>query len=414
MADTPPKTLPDHTLTTRVLRGASETGSRGHRSDAPMRTRAHRGLREVFGRHKTLLLTLALLELAGGADPWRAVPLEFAMRRDDIRAAAAVHAEAAPSSRAGRWVRADASIDWLTTGHSPQHLACLDTERQGNCYNDSANMQAADEAKRSRHQFMSQGATIRNSADVLAGRNEWAWRAADSTNRSTRALYTPLSMSRGELEIRLRAFLDEGSRFHVIGDSMSRQFAKSLECTLRHKLGVDDDAPVVVYRPTNRLKRLRHHLRAVRKRDVVVLNIGLHVDPAKGKGFRHGDPPHWLRLYALALQHLFEALGEVGSSVTWHVRIASFSTRSNCLKRVASSRSTRRASSCAPRRSASSRATRAGIGTAAIPWSAAARRPTRGRPGRALAGGTRRSRGRTRCSSPRSTRRRGSCSTSRR
>jgi hypothetical protein len=273
-----------------------------------------RGIREAFGWQRVRLLMLALLKLAGGADPWLAAPLELTMRRADIRAAAAVHADAAPSSRAGRWVRADASTDWLTTGHSPQHLVCLDTERQGNCYNDSANMQAADEAKRSRHHFMAQGAAIRNGADVLAGRNEWAWRAAD-TNRSAQGLYEPLSMSRGEFEVRFRAFLDEGSRFHVIGDSVSRQFAKSLECMIRHKLDVDNKAAVVVYQLLDSMwgsepKKLRRYLSAVRKRDVVVLNAGLHVDPAKGKGFRHGDPPRWLSLYALAVQHLFEALAE--------------------------------------------------------------------------------------------------------
>ena len=129
-------------------------------------------------------------------------------------AALSVHAAATPAARVGSWVLGDPARDWLTMPISEAHLTCLNEERQGNCYNDTANLLANDPAKLSRHQFlMRNGSAIYNDVGILQGRNSWAWRVAKDIGAVERELYSPVAWSRTEMVGAVADFVRFGYKF---------------------------------------------------------------------------------------------------------------------------------------------------------------------------------------------------------
>jgi hypothetical protein len=113
-----------------------------------------------------------------------------------------------------------------------------------------------------------------------------------------------------DLKKRVNLFVRAGGRFVIVGDSISRQFAKTLECTLAHKLGLGDDAErAVVFCPSHglQLERTRRCIDAARVEDVIVINFGLHVHPQKDSSFRTMSPDGrrctWQVFFEEMLQH---------------------------------------------------------------------------------------------------------------
>jgi hypothetical protein len=258
---------------------------------------------------------LCWLLLAGIVSSTGNVDDASAWRRADTRAAFAIHAAAAPSSQIGSWVKADGVVDWLTTNFSTAHLSCLNTERQGNCYDDEKNMKAADVAKHSRHNFMARAhSEIRNGRDTLEGRNYWAWRLAPHVGDVIRTLYHPATTPKESLRESVDAFVRSGARFVVVGDSLSRQFAKTLECSLSHKLELDlTKIPAVVFLEIDtdvsegRFSKVLNRA-SVTTNDVVVVNVGHHIDPSKSASLRAGTPPHWQAKVQAAWRGIFATL----------------------------------------------------------------------------------------------------------
>ena len=192
-------------------------------------------------------------------------PLDF--RRDDLSFAATVHNSPAPVARVGSWVRANAQRDWLTTGHTDVHLKCLDQERQGNCYENGGQGSNTGD-RRSRYMFMHRaGSSLKNSPGVLVGRVDYAWRE-HAGSEATGRLYREWSGPPAALRNGLQQVLGAHGRVIVYGDSLSRQFAKTLECTFAHKLNITGR---VVYRTWHFGGPLGND---TRQSDFIVLNFG--------------------------------------------------------------------------------------------------------------------------------------------
>jgi hypothetical protein len=102
--------------------------------------------------------------------------------------------------------------------------------------------------------------------------------------RSSRPQYAAYNGTYRDLKKRVNPFVRAGGRFVIVGDSIARQFAKTLECTLAHKLGLGDDAErAVVFCWSNglQLDEARRCINSARVEDVIVINFGLHVHPQK-------------------------------------------------------------------------------------------------------------------------------------
>jgi len=227
-------------------------------------------------------------------------------------AALSFHAAATPVSRIGSWVLGDPARDWLTTNISEAHLACLNTERQGNCYNDTANLMAHDSARRSRYEVMKRNhSAIYNDMGILQGRNIWAWRVAEDMDALEREMYSPVAWLQTELVGAVAAFVRSGHKFFIIGDSLSRQFARTMQCSLEFKLGVTKQAVVWIglHYLTNQSDLVIRLLTRnnVTSKDVVVVNIGHHIDPGNSEYLRAGVPPHWETTTQVAWRAIFHA-----------------------------------------------------------------------------------------------------------
>ena len=196
-----------------------------------------------------------------------------------------------PSTEAGRWERADDSRDWLTTNVSAAHLQCLERERQGDCYHENV-MENGDSKSRA---VMKLKYTLRNGDDALSGRNDWAWRGRGEP-------YLTYGGSRSDLMSELVDFT-ERRRFFIFGDSLSRQLAQSLRCTLDHKLGAKATG-LVEYCPVTKSSHrevdscMQRLYAAAGQDNVVVVNYGHHIDPAKSEALRNPESPgFWERQF---------------------------------------------------------------------------------------------------------------------
>ncbi|KAH8058123.1 hypothetical protein JL721_9581 [Aureococcus anophagefferens] len=216
-------------------------------------------------------------------------------RRSDVAFAVKVHRRTAPAKALGSWSRADPTRDWLTTGHTSEHKACLNRERQGNCYENGGQGRAQGDAS-SRYAFIHRaGSDLRNSPGALAGRVDYAWRV-NTGSAATEHLYREWSGPRTALVRGLERVLGTDGRVVVLGDSLSRQFAKTLECTLEYKLNMTHR---VVHRDWGTGGKIGF---LPRPSDVLVLNFGHWLDHGEG------DPTHATQKsrWALAFEDLEE------------------------------------------------------------------------------------------------------------
>ena len=176
-------------------------------------------------------------------------------------------------------------------------------------------MKDIDAARHSRHSFMARAhSEIRNGRDILEGRNDWAWRLALHVGDVMRTLYRPATMLKESLRESVDGFVRSGARFVVVGDSLSRQFAKTLTCSLIHKLAVvtSRTSPAVVFlhisgRRVSALKTFLDRTN-VTANDVVIVNVGHHIDPSVSKILREGTPPHWQAELQAAWRGIFATL----------------------------------------------------------------------------------------------------------
>jgi len=220
-----------------------------------------------------------------------AAVVEPNFRRDDLSFAATVHNSPAPVARVGSWVRANAQRDWLTTGHTDVHLKCLDQERQGNCY-ENGGQGSNTEDRSSRYKFMHRaGSSLKNSPGALVGRVDYAWRE-HAGSEATGRLYREWSGPPAALINGLQQVLGAHGRVIVYGDSLSRQFAKTLECTFAHKLNITGR---VVFRNWNSGGPLGHD---TRQSDFIVLNFGHHLDHGAGDVTHIREKQGWTSAFA--------------------------------------------------------------------------------------------------------------------
>jgi len=187
-------------------------------------------------------------------------------RRADIAFAVDVHKRVAPSEAIGQWLRADPPQDWLTTGHTSEHLACLNRELQGNCHANGG------KGAGSRRSFIDRrGSNLKNSPGILEGREDYAWRVNTSSAATVR-LYEGWSGPRADLINWLELILGSDGRVVVLGDSLSRQFSQTLTCTFQYKLQMMGR---VLYVPWNHGGKIPY---VPKPSDVLVLNFGHWLD----------------------------------------------------------------------------------------------------------------------------------------
>jgi hypothetical protein len=195
---------------------------------------------------------------------------------EDIRIAQSTLQSKTPSLNVGKWVVG--SNDWLQTGFSDRHVKCLEKERQGNCHR-YKNIRCDSTSNCFSIQNNCSGIprgvlkTITNSLDILNGAPTQVW-------ESSNVHYKPWNGTITELRIFLRSLR---GKIYIVGDSLSRQFAHSLSCTLEHKLNIKG---FVTYKPmalptTRQVVQIVSNLR---DHDIIVVNFGRHIDPSKPMG----------------------------------------------------------------------------------------------------------------------------------
>ena len=198
------------------------------------------------------------------------VPLSGHYRRADIALAADIHKRVSPSEAIGQWLRADPFNDWLTTGHTSEHIACLDRERQGNCHENDG------KGSGSRRSFIDRrGSNLKNSPGIMEAREDYAWRVNTSSATTVR-MYGGWSGPRSALIKWLELILGSDGRVVVLGDSLSRQFSETLKCTFQYKLNMTGR---VLYIAWNYGGKIRY---VPKPSDVLVLNFGHHLDHGEG------------------------------------------------------------------------------------------------------------------------------------
>ena len=123
-----------------------------------------------------------------------------------------------------------------------------------------------------------------------------------------RVPHPALNVSLNDLKARVKSFQSTGGRIHLIGDSLSRQFFKTLACMLSHKLQVTDLVRFH-WASLNPASAIAY----VGPQDFVVINFGHHIDPSKSDYMRAVDKsgvPNWETKYSEALKRLFGVLSE--------------------------------------------------------------------------------------------------------
>mmetsp|Transcript_36857 Transcript_36857/g.89301 ORF Transcript_36857/g.89301 Transcript_36857/m.89301 type:complete len:481 (-) Transcript_36857:7941-9383(-) len=212
---------------------------------------------------------------------------------NDYKLALCVHNATSPVRAAGQWVyRPEDELPL-----SPEHLQCLDKERQGNCHNVDAWKHTNDTAKLARHNSILNGA-IANSPGILRGHDPWVW-------ESNFSLYQTLSPKRQDgklyatiLEGLLGINSKSSSKLYLVGDSLTRQWAHTIHCELVHVLNrtVEQANAQVMYIQIHDANEQsvahylqRFHLPIPAKQDYVVWNTGHHVGPGKVE--------HWQEAY---------------------------------------------------------------------------------------------------------------------
>lgn len=214
-------------------------------------------------------------------------------KSNDYELALCVHNATSPVRAAGQWVYRPEDEPPL----SPEHLQCLDEERQGNCHDVNAWKHTNDTAKLARHDSILKGAIL-NSPGILRGHDPWVW-------ESNHSLYRTLSPKREDgksYATILKGLLGINSKTHsklyLVGDSLTRQWAHTIHCELVHVLNrtVEQANEQVMYIQIHDANEQsvarfleRFHLPVPAKQDYVVWNTGHHVGPGKVE--------HWQEAY---------------------------------------------------------------------------------------------------------------------
>jgi hypothetical protein len=238
-------------------------------------------------------------------------------RRNHFAHLASVHLSDTPSRAAGRWVKQPPS---LATRASPELLQCLAEEKQGNCYTDDDKNETEDSLKykASRIRLVVKD-SLNNSAGILKGYDPYVWESHDEA-------YAVFPPGNGTSELRQAL---KGRRIIIVGDSLSRQWAQSLKCELKHVYGYD--TVDVQYCKAHDMRefaggKLKECLRRAKRatlRDYVVFNFGHHQDPGKPK-----IGPRWRQAYkALMLRVLPDLKTWLGHLPPSHVIFRTTSVR---------------------------------------------------------------------------------------
>jgi hypothetical protein len=230
-------------------------------------------------------------------------------RRNHFEHLASVHLSDTPARAAGRWVEKSPS---LAKRAPPELLRCLARERQGICYNDDKN-KVENKHMTSRISKLVKG-SLHNSRGILKGYDPYVWESDDEA-------YGVFPPRNGTSELRQAL---EGRTIIIVGDSLNRQWARALECELKHVYRYDTvdvryclthDFPT----PTALDKCFRH----VTSRDYVVFNFGHHQDPSKV-----GVGADWRQVYkALMARALHELKTRLGHLPPSHVMFRTTSVR---------------------------------------------------------------------------------------
>ena len=183
-----------------------------------------------------------------------------------------VHSSDYPALLAGRWMcRPDQALH-----PSREHLMCLDTtERQGNCNNDTANRLSKDKARKSRLVAMEKDAVI-NSPGILTANDPWVW----ESNIEEYKILSYDDMQKKEIQQLLGR-----KKVHMIGDSLTRQWAHTMGCEFEHVFGSDRNNVrfIACHKDMTQKDQLREFLNDTTPEDYIILNFGHHVGPAKLK-----------------------------------------------------------------------------------------------------------------------------------
>jgi hypothetical protein len=181
-------------------------------------------------------------------------------RRKYFEHLVSVHLSDYPTRTAGRWVEKPPS---LAVRASPALRQCLARERQGNCYSDNGEIRISDNGSSKR--------IIYNSPGIMKGYDPYMWESDDEA-------YAALPLVNGTSEL-LRGL--QGRKIFIIGDSLSRQWAKSLSCELKHVYGYKVDVPLCSNHFFPNDKELSDCLGSAKSSDYIVFNFGHHIDPGK-------------------------------------------------------------------------------------------------------------------------------------
>lgn len=186
-----------------------------------------------------------------------------------------VHNSEFPAKEAGRWVyRPEEALH-----PSPEHLVCLDLEKQGNCNNDTANELSDEKPRKSRLESQAKGAVI-NSPGILEANDPWIWESDIDEYK----ILSYSQMHQPEIQQMIR-----GRKFYLLGDSLTRQWAHSMRCEFQHVFGMSANEAkqhvIYIQQHTKMPKdlELAKFLRAASPDDYFVLNFGHHLGPDKIK-----------------------------------------------------------------------------------------------------------------------------------
>lgn len=190
-----------------------------------------------------------------------------------------IHDSSFPVKEAGEWVYKPG----IQAIHPSQdHLMCLDQERQGNCHDEDAWKKTNDTAKHTRHNSMMKNA-IENSPGILSANDPWVW-------QSQLPQYRVLS---NEDPAKYKKQVQEATRnskFYLVGDSLTRQWAQAMKCEFIHVLGMSSEEAnekvIYVQQHTEiSLNVDKKFFINATERDYAVFNLGHHVGNKLGKNW---------------------------------------------------------------------------------------------------------------------------------
>ena len=205
----------------------------------------------------------------------------------------AILASKYPAQAAGKWLKSPNESMY----YSPEHLLCLDQERQGNCHDPDSWKKSNDTARQSRHSSILKKAVV-NSPGILAANDPWVWKSNISAYETI-----PFSRENSTLYKKRMQRILSSKRIHMIGDSLTRQWRQSMYCELVHIAGMQPnevDKKLFYYQMHKGFADLRSNaFHNLTKEDVIVFNLGHHV------GWKIGQ--NWKANYKSLLKTAYDA-----------------------------------------------------------------------------------------------------------